>query len=290
MKIIGLALLLGGADAALRVAGAVGDYNEAQACEDFDLAQAAYCPDATVEFWNCSTCSNRVTPTGIVEEETSGGRAIVGYDERDDTVFVSFRGSENLENWIENFKFVMTYPYENNASIGVAGGFYEWYSKLRDVGVADLVRDSLALSVSKSVKVIGHSAGGAVSVLLAYDIMRGSDFYPKGTTLSSLTTFGSPRTGNADFAASFGSFLLKTTKSARITHNRDMVPQLPPEAFYYHHIAQEIFYNEDSTEYTVCDNTGEDPVCSDSCFCSLICDNIPDHLLYMNKTVGIAGC
>jgi hypothetical protein len=50
-------------------------------------------------------------------------------------------------------------------------------------------------------------------------------------------TFGQPRVGNAAFA-SYYSLLVPNT--FRITHDRDMVPHLPP---YYYHFPQKTYHH-----------------------------------------------
>ena len=37
-------------------------------------------------------------------------RALVGYNKEYNSTFVSYRGSENIKNWINNIKIKFTYP------------------------------------------------------------------------------------------------------------------------------------------------------------------------------------
>ena len=48
-----------------------------------------------------------------------------------------------------------------------------------------------------------------------------------------------------------------------MVHNRDIVPHVPFEAMGFTHIANEVLYDEGMAKYTICDDTGEDPKCSD---------------------------
>jgi hypothetical protein len=98
-------------------------------------------------------------------------------------------------------------------------------------------------------------------------------------------TFGQPRVGNAAFA-SYYSLLVPNT--FRITHDRDMVPHLPPYYYHfpqktYHHFPTEVWVKDFSFSNfvlfgleKVCDNTGEDPTCSRS----VRGNSISDHLRY----------
>ena len=47
--------------------------------------------------------------------------------------------------------------------------------------------------------------------------------------------------------------------------------------------AMQVWYNEASSEYTVCDGSGEDQKCSDSLW---LPDSISDHLTYLNITIS----
>jgi hypothetical protein len=44
------------------------------------------------------------------------------------------------------------------------------------------------------------------------------------------------------------------------------------------HTPTEVFYNQDSTSYVICNDSGEDPSCSDK---YLLDVNIPDHVFYL---------
>lgn len=82
-----------------------------------ELAQASYCVGTDLA-WSCPTCNSGITLTTVVEDRVCGGRALVGYDAEDDTIFVSYRGSEDLMNWIDNIKVLLTYPYDENPLAG----------------------------------------------------------------------------------------------------------------------------------------------------------------------------
>ena len=49
----------------------------------------------------------------------------------------------------------------------------------------------------------------------------------------------------------------------RVTHYKDIVPQVPPQKpLDYHHVATEMYENENGSVKT-CNGSGEDPTCSD---------------------------
>ena len=63
------------------------------------------------------------------------------------------------------------------------------------------------------------------------------------------------------------------------------------ESLGYQHVTTEIYYNEHSSSYTVCDDSadGEDDDCSNSCS-PFSCTSIDDHLSYLKVVIGDAGC
>eukprot|EP01147_Barroeca_monosierra_P006984 gene6984-9584_t len=80
--------------------------------------------------------------------------------------------------------------------------------------------------------------------------------------------FGMPRVGDIAFARLFNQTILYST---RVVHRHDIVPHLPFQDMGFHHVAREIWEQSPETAsppkdqtYIVCDNSGEDPSCSDS--------------------------
>ena len=43
-----------------------------------------------------------VSSASVYDESSSGGQVYVSYDGVIDTIIVAFRGSSNIENWLEN--------------------------------------------------------------------------------------------------------------------------------------------------------------------------------------------
>jgi hypothetical protein len=261
----------------------------AQASRDFDydftlgqlqLAQCSYCYASADD-----AAYVPATATVTAALESDGGRVLVGYDSSTKTIFVSFRGSEDIRNWIENIKFFKTNPYEDLPDVEVEIGFNNWYTALRDAGLSDAIAAASSKYGTMSLTITGHSAGGSCATLMAFDVTR--NVYP-GYSLNFVTTFGSPRVGNSEFYDAFGA-AVSSALSTRVTHYRDMVPHLPQTLLGYHHVHNEVYFNEDSSSYTICDGSGEDGDCSDSCS-PIHCTSVDDHLLYMNVPLGSDNC
>lgn len=259
-------------------------YDEPTTIRELELTEAAYCLESVKNRAAYKLPSGAIT-THVIEQASSGGRALVGYDDFDNTIFVSYRGSSNLRNWIENAKFVKTKPYSSLPEVEVEQGFLDWYGDLNKAGLLAAVEEARATYGTNKLKITGHSAGAACATLLATDIGMGNVLTK--FALQKATTFGSPRVGNAQFAALYESLDVPTT---RVTHYRDIVPHLPMEsAMHFQHVSTEVFYDEDNANYKVCDGSGEDPTCSNSC-APIHCTSTADHLYYLNITLGSAGC
>lgn len=68
----------------------------------------------------------------------------------------------------------------------------------------------------------------------------------------------------------------------RVVHYRDIVPHAPPTRFGYWHMYNEIWYDQASNEYRFCNDSGEDPLCSDS----QTILSPADHMVYLGIEMG----
>jgi len=170
------------------------------------------------------------------------------------SIYVVIRGSSSVMNWLDDFE-VRLVPYETfpECNCNVHNGFYR-----SALGVVDKMLISVkALRLQYpgySVVVTGHSYGASCGQLLAMELVKA------GINVK-LYDYGKPRVGDAKYAAFVNS---KITEYYRTTHNKDIVPHVPPiEGFGYQHSCREIF--EDSTgKLTICSATNcEDPKCAD---------------------------
>ncbi|KAH8064886.1 phospholipase [Aureococcus anophagefferens] len=224
-------------------------YDETAARRALALAQASYCVAPGDTAWACPTCVDRVDVHAIFDG--GGGRAVVGYDEQEKTLFVAFRGSENVPNWINNLKFVKIHPWESLPDVGVDSGFFDWYLALRP-GLLGNLTSAAARFKSSRVRLTGHSAGSAPAVFLVRRLFGNN----VSLAVADVTTFGSPRLGDGHFVRRADAGLSET----RVTHYRDCVPHLPLDDMFwlgYAHLPTEVYYDEASTVATVCDGSGE---------------------------------
>lgn len=97
-------------------------------------------------------------------------------------------------------------------------------------GIKTEVQRLRSLYPSYKLKVTGHSLGGALALLTAMDL-KNAGFTP------SVISFGQPRTGDEMFAnCASDSFPI-----VRLTHLKDIVPQIPPKSWEYFHVHREAY-------------------------------------------------
>lgn len=145
-----------------------------------------------------------------------------GEEEYSAVVEIAFRGSKNLDNWLTNFAADLTQSSVGGHIGQVHRGWQEAYLSLRDVMFAMVADglDSLGLAADRHVLacVTGHSLGGALATLAAYDISVSLGFEV------CCVTWASPRVGDAQFAEAYASAVSRTT---RFVQKLDVVPRLP---------------------------------------------------------------
>ena len=254
-------------------------YDEHMAKEAVLLSQASYCSNS-LDF---NSFQNNSQIYHVIEKE--GEKALLGYNEEYNSIFVSFRGSTNIQNWLKNIQIEKISPYEQFQEIAVEEGFYKAY-KILDSDIYDKIKDiSLKYNVN-NLFITGHSLGAALATLLAFDIVSNNKY--NKINITSLITFGSPRVGNQQFVNLFNSHYIN---SFRITHYYDIAPHVPQEFIGYVHISREIWYNEDNSIYKICNDidNNEDSKCSNSC-APTKCTSTKDHLNYLNISIGSGDC
>jgi len=257
-------------------------FNEALATQWMSYAGVAYCTiewrHVEVESWTCHTCVTlpymNATVFHSVDDNTCG---YVGYDPKNRFIMVAFSGTDplNIRDWIDDIDYVQVdFPYCKNCK--VHKGFYDSYLSVQSQ-VLDLVKKWRVVDPTAPVMVTGHSLGAALTVHGAIDMILSLKITPMA-----LYDYGQPRTGNKNFT---DWYTTQIPTHWRVTHNKDPVPQLPEEFMtqdgYFHNV-QETWYNQDNSQYTLCNSTfGEDPTCSDS----QLDYRVEDHLTYMNFDV-----
>ena len=227
----------------------------------YKMAASSYCPAPDVLAWDCPPCratnlSAAVAPRIFTEVLTGASGFVGAFGAGGDTLVLSFRGSENLQNWVENLKIAKTDRNMSCAGCKVHSGFFDCWRSLsaRMVGELRALRASRPLA---EVFVTGHSLGAAIAMIAAYELE-----YEEGIPVAGVYTFGQPRVGNAAFQAFCNARAPRRTW--RLTHWRDPVPHLPLRSMGFAHVGTEIWWDERWRSGRVCDGSGEDATCSDS--------------------------
>jgi len=247
------------------------------------LAQASYCSQEQITAWSCPACDELtgVSSPHYLYDSTWKLQGYVARDDDQSALVVSFRGSENVANWISNLNFGKTNPYSDYPDAWVHSGFYnDWLALKTDVLAA--LAQLAAESGYSSVVFVGHSLGASMATLGAFDVAREGTY-----SVASIWTAGSPRTGDAGFATAVGTVL--GAMEHRLTHYYDMVPHVPETFLGFWHAATEYWIAEANDAAKTCDGSGEDGACSNSCS-PFSCTSVDDHLNYLGVPMGSAAC
>ena len=176
-----------------------------------ELAQSAYQPEFR-------TIADRATQTAA--------RIIKSPDE----IIIALRGTANVENWLEDleiFQEVLT------GRVKVHAGFLKAANAL----IPDIIEELLPGKTGKDqlppIKVTGHSLGGALAKLIAYFL------HDAGFNVQDVTTFASPRVGNAAWRDDYNARLGDNT--LRVVACGDLVPLVPGILDGYRHSGQEVY-------------------------------------------------
>ena len=103
-----------------------GYYDEDIVKTCLNISQSAYCM-SKLDNWVCTTCTNEnIYETKVIEESEL---VIIGYNKVYKSIFVGFRGSSNIQNWLDNLQVSHISPYDDNL-ISVEKGFYKIYNSL----------------------------------------------------------------------------------------------------------------------------------------------------------------
>jgi hypothetical protein len=254
----------------LSLLGLVSSYDLAQLNTGVWLSGAAYCGKDKY-----SSMILKGPATGFVYKDTlydvkTDLQGYIGILPTTKSIYVVLRGSSSAINWLDDFE-VKLVPYATfpECNCNVHYGFYNSALGVSNKAVT-VVKSLMNQYIGYSVVVTGHSYGASCGQLIAMELER------NGINVK-VYDYGQPRVGDTKYAVFVNT---KIEEHYRTTHNKDMVPHVPPiEGFGYHHSCREIF--EDSVgKLKVCSATnGEDPTCADQY--SLTHTNTDDHSYYL---------
>lgn len=250
-------------------------YNSTYAQVGVYLSGAAYCGKDKYSTMVLAGPAKGFVVTGTLYDRTTDLQGYMGYLDLTKSIHIVLRGSSSVLNWLDDFE-VKQVPYDSWSECGckVHNGFYKAALGLSN----ETIRQIKSLKASKptyKIYINAHSLGASVGDLLAMELL-------KENIETIFYGYGKPRVGDKTYAEFVN---LKIKNHYRHTHNKDIVPHVPPiEGFGYYHSCQEIF--EDSTgQIKFCSQTDcEDKTCGDQY--SLYQTSSDDHLYYLGHRVN----
>ncbi|CAG7852658.1 SubName: Full=Related to triacylglycerol lipase {ECO:0000313/EMBL:CCA73795.1} [Serendipita indica DSM 11827] len=254
------------------------------------FAKSAYCDPATTQAWSCTSCS-QLTGFKTVASGGNGGSVqywYVGYYPTFSSIVVGYQGTDpsKFEAILTDLSFIPITPSQSlfpglPSAAKVHGGFLNAYTASQ-AAVLAAIQQAASTYGTKKVTFIGHSLGGALSVISAASmkLRLGSSYTFK------VVTYGSPRIGDRDWASWVDSNLDIT----RIGNKKDPVPILPGRSLGFQHSKGEIHIRNSDSAWVNCpgnDNTASGCTIADTP--NILVSNVMDHLGPYNG-ITIDGC
>ena len=239
------------------------------------LSSAAYCGKEKYETMRLSGPATDFVYKDTLYDSKTDLQGFIGIISSTKSIYVVIRGSSSKMNWLDDLEVrkveYTTYP---QCDCKVHNGFYRSALGVSNHTIS-AVKTLQNIYPTYSVIVTGHSYGASCGQLLAMELERNG-------IKTKLYNFGQPRVGDNIYAPFVNTII---SEYYRITHNKDMVPHVPPtDGFGYYHSCREIFEDVDG-KLTMCSETNcEDPTCADQY--SLIKTNTDDHLYYLGHRVS----
>lgn len=160
---------------------------------------------------------------------------------KNDDCFIVWRGTDNLQEWIQDIKFDQTSCDFFPPNIEIELGFKELYfdKKIKTQRSSrNEIKDFFEKNkYIKNLYITGHSLGGALATINALDLSLNFKKNPV------VYTFAAPRSGNLEFAFTYNH---KIPNTWRVANSHDEVPNLPPKScppithkYHYKHVNHE---------------------------------------------------
>jgi pimeloyl-ACP methyl ester carboxylesterase len=182
------------------------------------MSQAAYLPPVKAEPNFRALGFSRIEP--VFKGLISG--YVVSFE---DVTVVTFRGTDDKLDWFVNLDEAATPTAHGEAH----QGFYSGYQSIKDQITA-----VLAQTRPKHLWITGHSLGGALALVCAYDLLEVGKL-----ELDGVITFGQPMVASKQLAAYLDRLLFG--RYAHFVNEADIVPRVPPPP--YAHCGSLVWFN-----------------------------------------------
>lgn len=205
------------------------------------LAYCAHFP--TFKDGTCRICDPHInldSNATIISPDTFS-QGYVGTDSHRKTIYISFRGTVNLGNWITNADFAQSEQKILGRDVKIHDGFYNSYDAFKQ-NIQNAVAPVIRANSDFSIITIGHSYGCSIATLTAVDLLVSS--LAVDPAKISLVSFGCPRLGDHNFSLLVNE--MGFNRIDRVVHSRDIVPRVPFIPLNYHHFGTEYHIDVDA--------------------------------------------
>ncbi|MGH7788324.1 MAG: lipase family protein [Candidatus Binatia bacterium] len=207
------------------------------------------------------------------------------------TIYVVFRGTQTITEWIDDAEFgQVAYDYVNGGGRSEAG-FTAIYETVHEA-IVETVEALIAQGGYTTLYVTGHSLGAALATLAAPELEARTTLQPQ------LYNFASPRVGNLVFAPRYNALV---PISWRVVNTNDVAPTLPPtsvllyrdghyQLLFYDHVDSEeriTFGNPVTSPLDVHDIEFNHAACN---YYATLCEQTADPAACKQKAAGVGGC
>lgn len=252
----------------------VNSYDKEQANISVYLSGAAYCGKENYEKMILEGPASGFVYKESLYDIKTDLQGYIGYLSSKKTIYVVVRGSSSVLNWLDDFEIrLVDYTSWSTCGCKVHNGFYKSVK-----GVTNKTLETVKILKKKfptyKVVMTGHSYGASTAQLLGMELEK------NGINVE-IYNYGQPRVGESKYAGFVNTVI---EDYWRFTHNKDVVPHVPPIAgLGYLHSCREVF-EDDAGKLRVCSEVDcEDATCSAKY--SLSETNGDDHSYYLGHRV-----
>ena len=148
----------------------------------------------------------------------------------DTTVYVTFRGSSNMDDFAADVDVISKELFDDDRDINVHRGFLKQFLSI-EPQIRDFLNNDPKAQALSTILVCGHSLGGGLAHIAApfYGEMFNGDKLLRKSIFCH--TFGSPRTGNDAFVDWFHK---NVQENYRVANYQDPIPTIPIRSVFSH--------------------------------------------------------
>lgn len=193
----------------------------------------------------------------VIREKVSDLSAYVAYRPSTKQLLVSFSGTTNVRQALQDLR---TFKHKHPIGRGCAvhTGFWKMYTGIKPEIISAVEKGLRDQEVSELV-LTGHSLGGAMSYLLAIDLLISGGLELQPALPLKLAVFGSPRCGNTQLSQLWLELAQNyrtrngadSLKEYSVKAYNDGVPSLPPKCFGFRHFALNPLYSMQGRLYHI---------------------------------------